>query len=112
MQLTKGQRRNLELYATYRSAPPTFWQLLRVNLPRLAFMALLVVLLYVLAPTAGTEWLALMVTGLFLGVLVRDIGRFWQFVRMWPVLAAVLDWQRIDRLLNNPDAAVQETPDD
>ena len=112
MQLTKSQRRNLELYATYRSAPPTFWHLFRQNLPRLVFMALLVVLIYVLAPTAGTEWLALFVTGLFLGVLVRDLGRFWQFVRMWPVLAAVLDWQRLDMLLNSPDAVGQEMLDD
>ncbi|HSG17855.1 MAG TPA: hypothetical protein VLE70_16240 [Anaerolineae bacterium] len=112
MQLTKSQRRNLELYATYRSAPPTFWSLFRHNLPRLVFMALLVFLLYLLAPTAGTEWLALIATGLFLGVLGRDIGRFWQFVRMWPALAAVLDWQRLDMLLNSPDAAVQETLDD
>ena len=112
MQLTKSQRRNLELYVTYRSTPPTFWQLFRQNLPRFAFMALLVVLLYVFAPTGGTEWLALIVTGLFLGVLARDIVRFWQFVRMWPVLADVLDWQRIGRLLSNRGAAVQESLDD
>ena len=111
MQLTKAQRRNLELYATYHSAPPTFWQLFRQNLLRYMAIALLVSLLLALAPTAGTESLALIALGLFLGVLARDVSRFRQFVHIWPATAAVLDWQRLDALLKDPDAAVQEKRD-
>jgi hypothetical protein len=105
MQLTKGQRRNLELYANYHSAPPTLWQLVRQNLWRYGAIALLVILLFFLVPAAGAEYLKWIATGLFLGVLLRDISRFRQFVHTWPAMEAVLDWQRLEALLNKPDGA-------
>jgi hypothetical protein len=111
MQLTKAQRRNLELYAIYRSAPPTFWQLFRHNLLRYVVILLLLMLLFVLAPVAGSETFPLMATGFFLGALARDLGRFWQFVRIWPALAIVLDWQQLDALLSDPTAALPDKRD-
>jgi hypothetical protein len=108
MPLTKAQKRNLELYATYRATPPTFWLLFRQNLLRYAGITALVILLFLLAPTAGTQSLVLVLAGLFLGALARDIGRFRQFVRTWPATAAVLNWQKLDSLLANSDSTTQE----
>ena len=103
MQLTKAQRRNLELYAQYHATPPTFWQIFRMNLTRYLILAVLIFLVYILARTAGTEALAMIAIGLFLGVLLRDISRFRQFVYMWPATSAVIDWDRLEVLLKGDD---------
>lgn len=100
MQLTKAQRRNLELYAIYHLKSPTFWQLFRSNLARYLVIAVLLMLILLLSPITGTEWLALILTGIFLGALIRDISRFLQFVRMWPAISAVIDWERLEVLLS------------
>jgi hypothetical protein len=102
MKLTTQQRKNLALYAAYRSAPPTLGQLLRKNLPRYLLAAALTIVVYMLAPATGIQSLGLILIGLFLGALLRDIGHFWRFVRFWPVQSAVLDWQRVDNMLSEP----------
>lgn len=104
MQLTKEQRRNLELYATYHSEPPTIWQLFKLNLARYLVITVLLIILFILALLTGTESLALILTGIFLGVLIRDITRFRLFVRVWPATSAVLDWEKIDVLLSRTEA--------
>ena len=100
MKLTKEQKKNLELYLLYRDSPPTIWQLLKMNLWRYLLFAVLVGLLYLLAPVAGTESIPLLATGLFLGVLGRDVGYFLRFIRVWPATAIVLDWARVEKLLS------------
>lgn len=105
MDLTREQRKSLELYKIYRDSPPSIWQLLWANSPRYLLFAFLVLLLYVLAPLAGTDSAPLVATGLFLGVLGRDIGRFLQFIRVWPATAAVIDWPRLETLLVEPSQA-------
>ena len=92
MKLTKQQRNNLELYAAYRSEPPTLGQLLRINLPRYLLAAALTIVVYMLAPSTGIQSLSLILIGLILGAVLRDIGYFWRFVRFWPVQSAVMDW--------------------
>ena len=99
MSLTKSERRNLQLYERYRDAPPTLWGLIKLNLLRYLVSALLVFLLYQIAPGAGLESLALIVIGLFIGSLVRELAHFWRFVRFWPTQSAVMDWQRVEDLL-------------
>ncbi len=102
MQLTREQRKNLELYRTYRQAPPTFWRLVRGNLWRYALMAALVALLFWLAPIAGLGAVPPIALGVLLGVLGRDTGIFLRFIRVWPALAAVLDWERVEGHLTQP----------
>lgn len=99
MGLTREQERNLELYKIYRDHPPSVWQLFRANLWRYLLLAFLVLVLYLLAPAAGIEALPLLVTGLFLGVLGRDLGTFLRFIRLWPVTTTVIDWPRLEALL-------------
>ena len=108
MQLTKEQVQNLELYARYRTSPPTFWQLFRLNLKRYLLVAALVVILFLLAPTAGVQWPAGLAAGLLLGAILRDVATFWRFVRVWPATAAVLDWERVEALLSDADANARQ----
>jgi hypothetical protein len=99
MQLTKAQERTLELYLKWRSSPPTFWFLISQNLIRYLIHLVLVIFLVLLAPLTGEPWIGWIAIGLFLGVLLRDIGLFQRSVRLWPMTSAVLDWERIDELL-------------
>jgi len=109
MQLTKEQRRNLELYARYRSAPPTLWQLFRLNARRYLLVAALLAIVFLLAPLAGTQSLAYLAAGMLLGAIVRDIGTFWRFVRVWPATAAVLDWERVETLVAEENGTAGDT---
>jgi hypothetical protein len=109
MQLTKAQRKNLELYAAYRSNTPTIWRLFRQNLVRYLVIAALIMLLNILSPSVGMESIALIFIGLFLGTLFRDVGTIWRFVRIWPATAAVLDWERLDTLLDDSNSLTTET---
>ena len=99
MELTREQRKNLELYKSYRDSPPSIWQLFRANLWRYFLFAFLVILLYLLTLIAGFESVPLVATGLFLGVLGRDIGIFLRFIRVWPATSTVIDWPRLEALL-------------
>lgn len=99
MKLTQEQKTNLNLYKSYRDVPPTVWQLIRANLGRYLIFAVLVILLYLLAPIAGMGSLPLIVAGVFLGVLGRDLGTFLRFIRVWSATAEVIDWPRLEALL-------------
>ena len=99
MNLTKEQKRNLALYASYQNTAPSFWRLLRANLWRYFLFAILVILIYLLSGPAGIESISLIAAGLFFGVLIRDIGTFLRFIRVWPATAEVIDWQRLESLL-------------
>ena len=104
MQLTKEQRQNLELYAEYHTSPPKFWQLFRLNLPRYLLSAALIAIVFFLVQFGAPQSAAWLVAGLLLGTILRDVGTFWRFVRVWPATAAVIDWDRVDALLSEADA--------
>ena len=109
MQLTKEQRRNLELYAKYRSSPPTFWELFRLNLPRYLLFAALIVIVYLLVQLGAPQPVVWLGAGLLLGAILRDVGTFWRFVRVWPATAAVIDWDQVEGLLSEADAPAADT---
>lgn len=104
MHLTKEQRQNLELYVTFRSSPPTLWLFFRLNARRYLLIAVLLVILFFLAPAAGVQWLTWLAAGMLLGAILRDAGTFWRYARVWPATAAVLDWERLEALLSEGDA--------
>ncbi len=100
MELTKVQRQNLKLYVQYRSSPPTIWFLIRRNLfKRYLIPGFLVILLLLIAPTAGLGAIAWLAVGMLFSATLRDVALFRRFVHLWPVTSAVLDWERIDELL-------------
>jgi hypothetical protein len=44
------------------------------------------------------EWAVGFVLGLFVGLLMRDIGYIQMLVHTWPMNATILDWEKIERL--------------
>ena len=108
MQLTKLQRLVLISYRSYRQKPP------RV-------LALLVTMwkadLILFTAIAGFTWMCfylgapqwgLFMIGMGVGAKSRDLGIFRIFVKIWPALAAALDWERIDALID-PDQSSSQT---
>jgi hypothetical protein len=73
-----------------------FQQAWKVELILIAVSALGVYAAY----TLHAYWAAFIVVGLFIGALARDVGSFRRVIQIWPVFAEVLDWQRVDQLLD------------
>ena len=95
----KLQQQVLNHYQEYHRIYPTLVQLIVRNLGRylliIAVAALVLVLSYALERPAVANF----VLGLLIGALLRDLGTFIQFTKTWPIIDPVLDWDRIEALL-------------
>jgi len=98
MNLTKLQKRNLEMYNHYRSSPPTYKFLFRRNLKRYLISLALVILVLTIT-TEGLRPFAWIILGMFINSTLKDVGIFRRFIHLWPVTSAVLNWEQIDKLL-------------
>ncbi len=99
-QLTKFERTVLTTYCRWRTAPPTLasiWLAPRALLRLAGIVALLVILTW-LASTVGVP-LAVAVASFMCGVVFCELIMTARMVRVWPVLAQVFDWDRIDQTL-------------
>ena len=99
MQLTKVQRQTLEQYQANRGKRHGVGYFLRLNLGRYLLMIVAAVVAFFLLRFLGVDGPAYLVLGLVAGALLRDFGLYRQFKERWPVVESVLDWQRIDSLL-------------
>lgn len=101
--ITKVQRKALEHWRLYRQQhPPSLWFLVRLSWP-----ALLIPLVFIMAGAAYFFFgdhvdMACAALGMAAGVALRDIGVFRRFLQVWPIMSSVLDWKRIDELLDEP----------
>lgn len=109
MPLTALQRSVLERYRSFRESPPTLWRLMALSSRNLAILFIVVsvgsIFLY-LEASESASWL---IAGFGVGAFLRDFGSFRTGVRIWPVIARVLDWQKIDDLLAGRE--VVDSPD-
>ena len=55
----------------------------------------------VLTYTFRLPSVGLILVGMAIGAISRDFGMFRKMVIVWPVLSRVLDWRRIDELLED-----------
>jgi hypothetical protein len=99
MQLTKVQRQMLEQYRAYRGNRPGVGFFVRLNLWRYLLLVGAAVVAFLLLLFLGAGGSACLVLGLVAGALLRDIALFRRFKNTWPVTERVLDWERIDYLL-------------
>ena len=99
MRLTGPQLRTLRWYLEHRDTPPTFGVFLR----RFARVFVLWVACGVLCASAfariGLPEAAYLIAGVFLGATLREIRQHVWAVRVWPAIAAVVDWERAARLV-------------
>ena len=102
MELNRRQLAILQTYQRWRRTPPTFWSLMKSNDWR-RFVLLAVVaaacsygLYRVGAPLGG-----LVLGGMFLGELRAESGRLANTAWVWPVFSRLLDWNHLERSLND-----------
>ena len=99
MNLSPLQRKTLELYQNLQHSPPTVSRLLALTARNYLRLLLVIGAGIVLMLSLRAPAFSLILVGMLIGVLSRDLGAFRKTVRVWPALVAVLDWNRIDQLL-------------
>ena len=100
MQLTKVQRQTLEQYKAHRGKRHGVGYFVRLNLWRYLLLVGAAVVAFFLLRFLGVVGAAYILLGLVAGALLRDFGLYRQFKERWPVVEGLLDWERIDNLLN------------
>lgn len=97
MKLTKTHRKLLKFYIQHRTTPPTLSSVLRSFALSWSLLALMGA-----ASTwfiwAGWPVVAWLYIGVCAGAFLRDISRIHLLFRTWPMLHAVLDWERAQEL--------------
>ncbi len=88
-----------------RNAPPTFGSLYVRYIPNHFIIAVLVVglagLFYVALPKSGAfSGVCYFLAGTFVGSVARDLGVIRRTLQAWPILADIIDWRRVDKLLD------------
>jgi hypothetical protein len=102
MELNRRQLAILQTYQHWRRSPPSYWSLVRANdwrrfvLLGLAAAACSYGLYRLGAPLGG-----LVLLGMFLGELRAESGRLANTAWVWPVFSRVIDWDRLERSLND-----------
>src|SRR5688572_23261004 len=98
--MTPMQLRNLRLYLKFRDKPTSIWLLLRSNAKIYGFLFLLFAALTALVYAVYGLVPSLFVVTAFSVMVLRDIGFYRRFVQLWPCLNGVLDWGKVEELVN------------
>jgi Flp pilus assembly protein TadB len=104
MTLSNLQRRTLEVYFGFRNRPVTvaglIWANRRLYLINVVlFAAVTGVFYYFVGPTAA-EFAFVACAAM----LVRDVGYLRRSARAWSALSLVIDWEKVSKLLKDPNA--------
>ena len=82
-----------------RRVPPTvatcFLKTIRLHLIQVILMGTLAGIFWY----AGSDEAAVGFAGIWLGTFLRDFGWFRASVKLWPTWEAVVDWERVERLI-------------
>lgn len=100
MQLTTFQRTTLESWRRMKPHGLTWTMGLRTLVPKWAVLALLGAGVYFVAPR-----ISLFVACFIAGAILRDLGYLRSARRVWPVSFAVIDWAKVDELLESRKGA-------
>ncbi|MEI2689856.1 MAG: hypothetical protein V9H69_09110 [Anaerolineae bacterium] len=95
MQLTAAHRRALKYYQRLHGTRPTMLSLLTPVWWRYLLAVGVTAIAVLILPTA----LSFLLAGLILGMVVRDLQRYWHWARLWPMYEQIFAWDEIDALL-------------
>ena len=100
--LTAHHRKLLGNYRSYHQTAPTFGSLLRQHAGALTILVGITVAgAYLALHSWGwTFGAGCFVSGLGFGSLVRIFRPLASFARLWPVIDHIVDWQKVDALLD------------
>lgn len=98
MKPTKIQLKLLKIYAGHHAQSPTIARMVRIYWNSFVF-PVVGVAIGCWAITAGIPAVGWLFVGAWIGVFLRDVGRFQVFFQTWPVLHEVIDWKRVNDLV-------------
>lgn len=107
MNPTPCQQKLLRLYHDYQVSPPCTGTCIRRNLLPLSLLTLIILGGAWLAFTAEGAWFGIgcFAAGLGLGSLIRIVRQLVNAVRLWPLLCEIVDWSKVDALLEQKRSA-------
>lgn len=95
MKLTNAHRRALKYYQRLHGTRPTLLSLLALVWWRYLLVMVMAAIVVLILPTA----LNFLLAGFVLGMIIRDLQRFWHWARLWPMYEKILSWDEIEALL-------------
>lgn len=100
MILSNVQRKLLNRYMGYRAKPPTALGLLAKSAPRYIVVTAILGAAALLSLEPDERSIAFVALGMWIGITTGYLREIIAALRLWPVVAAVLDWNKIDELLD------------
>lgn len=101
--LSAVERRLLTAYMKYREQSPRLAQLIGQSMPGWGAVILLeIALLLVLTLFFGVEAIqpaVLLLVGITIGMISRDVGILRRFQHIWPLFHDLLNWERVEIVL-------------
>jgi hypothetical protein len=107
--LTPEQRKYLNGLRGFVAAPPTVAELHRKNLPRTIILVVIFGGIATAAWMYEVHWAGWFSGGILTGLLLAMSGNIVRAARLWPATAAVVDWERLNRLVGEHDVS-RESP--
>ena len=104
MPLLPMQRHLLQQYQGFRANQPTVGRLLYASLPLYAFILIFfsaISVFWFVLDQAFNVWL---IWGFAFGFFLRDFQIVNKSVRLWPIVAEVIDWKKVDEIVSADDA--------
>ena len=98
--MTPIQLRSLRLYLEFRDKPMSIGLLLRFNAKMYGFLFLLFAATAAFVYTVYGLVPSLFVVTAFSVMVLRDIGFYRRTVQVWPCMRGVLDWGKVEELVN------------
>ena len=89
----------LRAYVDYREKPPSLGRFLAKPRPSFLIVMLLFASSSVLGFLADQPVYAYGRLGIIIGVLLANVSHWRPFQELWPILSAVLDWDKVEAAL-------------
>ena len=102
-QLTALQRRVLSRYVDFEHSPPTVGGMFAMSVMAYVRVILIFAVCGAICAAMNVYAAVFVLLGMFVGMISRDFGQYRAFVAIWPLLAAIIDWQRANELLDADD---------
>lgn len=90
----------LERCKRFRTQPPTFWRVAALSSPFAFFLIFFSAMVWYFWHARGQGFLGWSIGAFTLGVLFREFQMIRQFIRVWPTMSEVVDWDKLDALLS------------
>ena len=104
--LNEYQKGYLRLLHVIGPATPSISALYRRSLAAALLFPFLIIGIAFAAFSLGRQELGYILSGMAIGCFSRDYGQFRRSVRVWPALAAVIDWDKVTVLSTSEASSI------